>query len=82
MDYPSFDIDNELEIQESMEMEMQMNENAQTFDESEYPGLEDEETGSGVLQNVQTQPESPLEVEGSATVAAITGKPVDARYAS
>ena len=78
MDDPSFDIDNELEIQESMEMEMQMNENAQTFDENEYPGFDDEETESSVLQSVPTQAEAP---PVKAVIGAITGKPADPRYA-
>jgi translation elongation factor EF-Tu-like GTPase len=37
MDDPSFDIDNELELQDSLEMEMRMLEEEQNFDESDYP---------------------------------------------
>ena len=80
MDDPSFDIDNELEIQESMEMEMQMNENAQIFDDNEYPGFEDEEAGNDMIQNRPTPAESLPEVGGSVKIGAITGKPVDPRY--
>ena len=41
MDEPSFDIDDELEIQEAMEMEAQMTQDAEDFG-YDYPGNEDE----------------------------------------
>ena len=37
-----FDIDNELELQESIEREMQMTRDAEAFDENEYPFEEEE----------------------------------------
>ena len=37
------DLDAELALEESIEMEMQMLREAETFDESEYPGYEEDE---------------------------------------
>lgn len=53
MDDPSFDIDNELELQDSLEMEMQMLQEEHNFDESEYPGDDYSAKGEEVVKSVE-----------------------------
>ena len=53
MDDPSFDIDNELELQDSLEMEMRMLEEEQSFDESDYPVDEETAKEEEVVKSVE-----------------------------
>ena len=61
MDEPSFDIDDELEIQEAMEMEAQMSQDAEDFD-FDYPGYQDEVKTVAPATNVvhETAPSVPV----------------------
>lgn len=53
MDDPSFDIDNELELQDSLEMEMRMLQEEQDFDENDYPVDEDNAKDEEVVKSVE-----------------------------
>lgn len=53
MDDPSFDIDNELELQDSLEMEMRMIEEEQYFDENDYPADDDAAKEEEVIKSVE-----------------------------
>jgi translation elongation factor EF-Tu-like GTPase len=53
MDDPSFDIDNELELQDSLEMEMRMLQEEQDFDENDYPVDDETKKEEEVVKSVE-----------------------------
>lgn len=67
MDEPSFDIDDELELQEAMEMEAQMSQDAEEFG-FDYPGYQEEMKA--------VVPTSSVVLETAPSVLVVSYKPI------